>query len=249
MSAELLKTPLHAFHVEHGAKMVPFAGYEMPVSYPAGIVAEHKQCRESAALFDVSHMGQIRLIGDGADRALESLMPIDLIGLGLNQQRYGFFTNSAGGILDDLMVTRFPSEGEDGRLLLVVNAAGKDADYVWIAERLPGEVAIEPMPERALLALQGPMAVDALTRHCPQASALGFMTAGPATFDGIACHVSRSGYTGEDGFEIVMPAARAEATWNALAAAGVKPCGLGARDTLRLEAGMNLYGQDMDART
>ena len=245
MSAELLKTPLHAFHVEHGAKMVPFAGYEMPVSYPAGIVAEHKQCRESAALFDVSHMGQIRLIGDGADRALESLMPIDLIGLGLNQQRYGFFTNSAGGILDDLMVTR-----RDHDLLLVVNADRKAFDTQHLVTNLGGRCQIVPLPDRALLALQGPKAVAALAQLNPDVAGLVFMTGGSFTLAGVECYVTRSGYTGEDGFEISMPADAAEPLARALTKMReVKPAGLGARDTLRLEAGLCLYGHDINDRT
>jgi aminomethyltransferase len=241
----LLKTPLHDLHLELGAKMVEFAGYDMPVSYPAGILAEHRHCREAAALFDVSHMGQVRLVGDDASAALESLVPVDVIGLKPDQQRYALFTNAAGGILDDLMVTRRAQD-----LLLVVNAACKDADTRHLVTHIGHRCTVVPMPERALLALQGPKAVDALARLNPDAARLTFMNGATLHLYGSDCYVTRSGYTGEDGFEISVPGDRAEILARALLAmAEVKPAGLGARDTLRLEAGLCLYGHDIDAKT
>jgi aminomethyltransferase len=241
----LLQTPLHALHVELGARMVPFAGYAMPVQYPAGILAEHAACRESAALFDVSHMGQVRLVGADAAAALETLVPVDIVGLGLHRQRYALFTNDAGGLLDDLMVTR-----RDEDLYLVVNAACKEADIAHLRTHLGRRCAVEPDPGRALLALQGPQAVRALERLAPGVAALVFMTGGWFTLAGARCYVTRSGYTGEDGFEISVPAAEAEALARALLAQPeVRPAGLGARDTLRLEAGLCLYGHDIDTRT
>ena len=257
MSAEALKTtPLHALHRDLGAKMVPFAGYEMPVHYPGGILAEHRQCRESAALFDVSHMGQVRLAGADAAAALETLVPCDIVGLVPGQQRYALFTNAAGGILDDLMVSRWLHEGVDD-LLLVVNAACKDADIAHLTTHLGHRCLVQPLPERALLALQGPKAVTALARLNPAVAALTFMTSGQFSLAahevglrGAECFVTRSGYTGEDGFEISVPAESAEALARALLAQPeVKPAGLGARDTLRLEAGLCLYGHDIDERT
>jgi aminomethyltransferase len=243
MSAtELQKTPLHALHLELGAKMVPFAGYDMPVSYPAGILAEHRHCRESAALFDVSHMGQLRLLGDDAAMALESLLPVDVVGLAVGKQRYGFFTNAGGGILDDLMITR-----RDSDLFVIVNAACKDADIKHLVAHIGQRCTVQPLPDRALLALQGPNAVTALSRLNPAPSKLAFMTGMSATLAGADCFVTRSGYTGEDGFEISVPAPQAQALARALLAlAEVKPAGLGARDTLRLEAGLCLYGHDID---
>jgi aminomethyltransferase len=257
MSAEALKTtPLHALHRDLGAKMVPFAGYEMPVHYPGGILAEHRQCRESAALFDVSHMGQVRLAGADAAAALETLVPCDIVGLVPGQQRYALFTNAAGGILDDLMVSRRLHEGADD-LLLVVNAACKDADLRHLATNLGHRCLVQPLPERALLALQGPKAVTALARLNPAVAALTFMTGGQFNLAahevglrGAECFVTRSGYTGEDGFEISVRDDDAEALARALLAQPeVKPAGLGARDTLRLEAGLCLYGHDIDERT
>ena len=244
-TAPLAQTPLHALHVELGAKLVPFAGYEMPVSYPAGILAEHRHCRESAALFDVSHMGQVRLGGADAPAALESLLPIDVIDLGIGKQRYGLFTNAQGGILDDLMVTRRESD-----LLLVVNASCKEADLKHLVTHIGHRCRIEALPDRALLALQGPKAVAALSSLDPTVAAMVFMTGAKAMLNGIECFVTRSGYTGEDGFEISVPAEHAASLARALLARReVKPAGLGARDTLRLEAGMCLYGHDIDANT
>jgi aminomethyltransferase len=241
----LLHTPLHALHVELGAKMVPFAGYAMPVSYPQGILAEHRQCRDSAVLFDVSHMGQLRLTGDDAAAALETLVPVDIVGLDPGKQRYALFTNDAGGILDDLMVTR-----REDHLFLVVNAACKDADTAHLRARLSTRCLIEPLPERALLALQGPKAAAVMQRLAPELAKLTFMTGGEATIHGIACFATRSGYTGEDGFEISVAAAEAEALARALLAEPeVQAAGLGARDTLRLEAGLCLYGHDIDTTT
>ena len=225
--------------------MVPFAGYAMPVQYPAGILAEHTACRTAAALFDVSHMGQLRLEGDDAAAALETLVPMDVQGLGVGKQRYALFTNEQGGILDDLMVTR-----RENDLLLVVNAACKDADTAHLQRHIGSRCRVVPMPERALLALQGPKAVDALARLAPGVRALTFMTGGAFTLEGADCYLTRSGYTGEDGFEISVPAEAAERLARALLAQPeVQPTGLGARDTLRLEAGLCLYGHDIDTHT
>jgi aminomethyltransferase len=245
MSADLLKTPLHDFHVEHGARMVPFAGYAMPVNYGAGIMAEHKQCRESAALFDVSHMGQVRLVGDEAAQALETLVPMDVQGLAVGRQRYAFFTNAAGGILDDLMVTR-----RERDLLLVVNAGCKAADIRHLVTHIGHRCQVVPMPERALLALQGPKAAQALAHMNPEVAGLTFMTGGAFKLAGVDSYVTRSGYTGEDGFEISVPeesAVKIARMLNNLPE--VKLAGLGARDTLRLEAGLCLHGHDIDERT
>jgi aminomethyltransferase len=244
-TAALLHTPLHALHLELGAKMVPFAGYAMPVSYPQGILAEHRQCRDSAVLFDVSHMGQLRLTGNDAAAALETLVPVDILGLAPGKQRYALFTNDTGGILDDLMVTR-----RDDHLFLVVNAACKEADTAHLRAHLSTRCLIEPLPERALLALQGPKAAAVMQRLAPELARLTFMTGGEATIRGIACFATRSGYTGEDGFEISVAAAEAETLARALLAEPeVAPAGLGARDTLRLEAGLCLYGHDIDTTT
>lgn len=245
MSDDLMKTPLHALHLELGARMVPFAGYAMPVQYPAGILAEHAACRESAALFDVSHMGQLRLVGHDAAAVLESLVPVDIVDLPVGKQRYALFTNPQGGLLDDLMVTRRADD-----LFLVVNAACKDADTQHLMANIGQRCQVQPLPERALLALQGPKAVDALARLDARVAALTFMTGGEATLAGATCFVTRSGYTGEDGFEISVPAAQAEALARALLAQPeVSPAGLGARDTLRLEAGLCLYGHDIGPDT
>jgi len=244
-SQALQRTPLHALHVELGARMVPFAGYEMPVSYPAGIVAEHRQCRDAAALFDVSHMGQLRLVGDDAAAALETLVPVDVVGLAEGKQRYALFTNDSGGILDDLMVTR-----RADHLFLVVNAGCKVADIDHLRAEIGRHCAIEPMPEHALLALQGPAAGAVMQRLSPSLAKLTFMSGAVTKIAGIDCFATRSGYTGEDGFEISVAGANAEALARALLAAPeVKPAGLGARDTLRLEAGLCLYGHDIDTAT
>ena len=241
----LAHTPLHALHLELGARMVPFAGYDMPVQYPAGIVAEHTACRTGAALFDVSHMGQLLLEGADAAAALETLVPVDVQGLAVNKQRYAFFTNDAGGILDDLMITR-----REHDLMLVVNAACKEADTAHLQQHIGARCRITPLPDRALLALQGPLAVEALARLAPGVRALTFMTGGAFTLEGAECYLTRSGYTGEDGFEISVPAEAAERLARALLAQPeVQPAGLGARDTLRLEAGLCLYGHDIDTTT
>ena len=242
---DLLRTPLHALHERLGARLVPFAGYAMPLQYPAGILAEHRHCRSAAALFDVSHMGQVELVGADAAAALESLVPADIVDLGLDRQRYALFTDDAGGILDDLMVTRHAD-----RLLLVVNAARKDADLQHLHTRIGARCTVLPRPDRALLALQGPQAAAALARLAPQVAGLVFMAGGAFTLAGAACYVTRSGYTGEDGFEISVPADAAPALAEALLAMPeVAPAGLGARDTLRLEAGLCLYGHDIDTTT
>jgi len=244
-AAATLRTPLHSLHVELGAKMVPFAGYDMPVSYPAGIMAEHRQCREAAALFDVSHMGQVRLVGADAAAALETLVPVDVVGLGVGKQRYALFTNDAGGILDDLMVTR-----RADHLFLVVNAGCKAADIAHLRATIASRCRIEPMPEHALLALQGPSAATVIGRLAPALAKLTFMTGADARIAGIECFATRSGYTGEDGFEISVAACDAEALARTLLAEPeVAPAGLGARDTLRLEAGLCLYGHEIDSTT
>ena len=255
--AALLQTPLHALHTSLGARLVPFAGYAMPVQYPSGLMAEHKQCRESAALFDVSHMGQLRLVGADAAAALESLVPVDVLDLGVGRQRYAFFTNSNGGLLDDLMIVK--PEAADraqgfGDLFLIVNAGCKAADIRHLQTHIGHRCQVVPMPERALLALQGPKAVDALARLNPAVAAMVFMSGGVFELNGefgkIGCFVTRSGYTGEDGFEISVPAEAAVALAQALLALPeVKPAGLGARDTLRLEAGLCLYGHDINQTT
>ena len=244
-AAPLLQTPLHALHLALGARMVPFAGYAMPVQYPAGILAEHRHCRDEAALFDVSHMGQMQLRGPDAAAALETLLPQDVVDLPVNKQRYAFFTNAQGGLLDDLMITR-----RADHLFLIVNAGCKAEDIRHLITHIGHRCQVVPMPDHALLALQGPKAVAALSRLDAGVAALGFMTGGDFTLAGAACFVTRSGYTGEDGFEISVPAAQAEAVARALLAQPeVKPAGLGARDTLRLEAGLCLYGHDIDTRT
>jgi aminomethyltransferase len=245
-----LKTPLHDLHLSLGARMVPFAGYAMPVQYGTGLMAEHKQCRESAALFDVSHMGQVKLVGADAAAALETLMPVDVVGLGIGKQRYAFFTNASGGLLDDLMISRPEAGSWFGDLFLVVNAGCKDADIAHLSTNIGHRCTVVAMPERALLALQGPMAVEALARLNPWVAQLVFMTGGVYELAGAGCFVTRSGYTGEDGFEISVPAECAVALAEALLdQPEVKPAGLGARDTLRLEAGLCLYGHDIGAHT
>lgn len=244
-AAPLARTPLHALHRELGARMVPFAGYEMPVQYPNGILKEHLHTRTAAGLFDVSHMGQVRLAGAGAAAALESLVPVDVVGLAVGRQRYALFTNDDGGILDDLMIANFGDH-----LLLVVNAACKAQDFAHLHAHLDGRCEMTELTDRALLALQGPQAGAVLARLAPETASLTFMTVGRATLAGAACTISRSGYTGEDGFEISVPADRAEALARLLLAEPeVAPIGLGARDSLRLEAGLCLYGHDIDPTT
>ncbi|HEV2509278.1 glycine cleavage system aminomethyltransferase GcvT [Bosea sp. (in: a-proteobacteria)] len=249
----LLKTPLHARHVTLGARMVPFAGYDMPVQYPAGIMAEHNWTRESAGLFDVSHMGQAFLVGPDHEttaRALEALIPADIVNLPPGKQRYSQLLNEEGGILDDLMVTRSADPDEDGALLLVVNAACKTEDYAHIEARLPANVKLVKAEHRGLIALQGPKAEEALAALNPEAAEMGFMTLRTLKLGGVKANVSRSGYTGEDGYEISAAADRIGEIWDALLLdARVKPIGLGARDSLRLEAGLCLYGHDIDTTT
>jgi len=242
---QLLQTPLHGLHLELGARMVPFAGYSMPVQYPAGLMAEHHHTRESAGLFDVSHMGQLRLSGPDAAAAFESLMPVDVIGLGVNKQRYGLLLTDEGTIIDDLM---FVNRGED--IFVIVNGACKVGDIAHIQQRIGSRCDVIPMPERGLLALQGPKAVQALPRLVPGVEKLVFMTGGTFEWNGGELFITRSGYTGEDGFEISVHASQADALARALLAQPeVKPIGLGARNSLRLEAGLCLYGNDIDTTT
>lgn len=245
--SELLHTPLHDLHVELGAKMVPFAGYDMPVQYPMGVMQEHMQTREKAGLFDVSHMGQVIVQGDdyaAAASALEALIPIDILGLGQNRQRYGFFTNDAGGIMDDLMVA---NRGD--HIFVVVNAACKAADIAHMTAHLNG-VTVTEITDRALLALQGPAAEAVLASLDPKAADMRFMDVATLSLAGADCWVSRSGYTGEDGYEISVPAAQSVALAKMLLDhPDVEPIGLGARDSLRLEAGLCLYGHDIDTGT
>jgi aminomethyltransferase len=241
----LKATPLDAWHRAHGARMVEFAGYAMPVQYQ-GVLAEHLHCRSQAALFDVSHMGQAILTGATAAAALERLVPGDMLGLKPGRQRYTLLTNEAGGIIDDLMVANLGRE----RLFLVVNASRKDADFTHIATDLPAGVQLHLHEDRALLALQGPAAATVLARLGQEAAAQSFMGIAEVPLAGIPCLVSRSGYTGEDGFEISVPAEHAEALADKLIAEPeVTPAGLGARDSLRLEAGLCLYGNDIDELT
>ncbi len=245
--SDLLQTDLYEFHRDAGAKMVPFAGYEMPVQYPLGVMKEHVHTRTSCGLFDVSHMGQVRLIPrsggvETAARALESLVPVDILGLAEGRQRYGFFTNDTGGILDDLMIT---NRGD--HLFLVVNAACKVADLAHLRANIADQCDIVEDTGRALLALQGPKAVDALASLAPAVADMRFMDVVEVSINGTDCLVSRSGYTGEDGYEISVPGSDAAALAGALTSLEiVEPIGLGARDSLRLEAGLCLYGQDMD---
>lgn len=248
-TAPLLSTPLHALHLELGARMVPFAGYSMPVQYPAGLMAEHHHTRKAAGLFDVSHMGQLRLEGADAAAALESLMPVDVVDLGLGRQRYGLLLNEAGGILDDLMLVRRPDD-----FFVVVNGACKAADIAHIQDRIGHRCQVVPQTDHGLLALQGPLAATALSRLCAGVNALVFMTGAHFTLQcqgrSVETFITRSGYTGEDGFEIsvhrddIEPLAR-----SLLAQPEVKPAGLGARNALRLEAGLCLYGNEIDTGT
>lgn len=251
----LLQTPLHAEHVALGARMVPFAGYAMPVQYPAGILTEHNWTRDHAGLFDVSHMGQAFLVAEDKNhetvaRALEALIPADVLNLKPNQQRYSQLLADDGGILDDLMVTRVGAPGHEGWLYLVVNASMKEQDYAHIQARLPQGVSLDRKDGLALMALQGPSAEGVLAKLAPEAAGLAFMMSADVQIEGIWCHVSRSGYTGEDGYEISCHAGDAPALWNRLLAdPEVKAIGLGARDSLRLEAGLCLYGHDIDTAT
>jgi len=245
----LLNVPLNDLHIALGARMVPFAGYSMPVQYPAGLIAEHKHTRSAAGLFDVSHMGQLRLVGPDAAAAFESLIPVDVIDLPVGKQRYGLLLNEEGGILDDLM---FVNRGTD--IFVIVNGACKVTDIAHIQAKIGSRCEVIPMSERALLALQGPQAVTALSRLAPGVEKLVFMTGGNFTVNTgtqqIDVFLTRSGYTGEDGFEISVHASEALALANALLAQPeVKPIGLGARNSLRLEAGLPLYGNDIDTGT
>lgn len=252
-SQALQRTPLTDLHRELGGKMVAFAGYEMPVHYAAGILKEHLHTREKAGLFDVSHMGQRMIVGpdhEATARALEALTPGDFLSLGCGRMRYSLLLDENGGIIDDLMVTRSNSVNDGGALGVIVNAARKDVDDNFIRARLAKDVVLKAANDRALLALQGPAAGAVMERHCPKAAALVFMTATNAEFDGIDCTVSRSGYTGEDGFEISIASDHAEQVARTLIAEPeVLPVGLGARDSLRLEAGLCLYGHDIDDTT
>ena len=273
----LLKTPLNDLHISLGARMVPFAGYSMPVQYPAGLMAEHHHTRNAAGLFDVSHMGQLRLVGADAAAAFESLIPVDVIDLPVGKQRYGLLLNDEGGIIDDLMFfqreadmsdagppqgAKAPSGGSEphamgergGDIFVIVNGACKVGDIAHIQARIGTRCQVIPMPERALLALQGPQAVTALSRLAPGVEKLVFMTGGYFTVQAgtqrMEVFLTRSGYTGEDGFEISVHESDAEALAKALLAQPeVKPIGLGARNSLRLEAGLPLYGNDIDNST
>ncbi len=253
-AGDLARTPLYEVHQSLGARMVGFAGYAMPVQYPSGIISEHLHTREKAGLFDVSHMGQALLAGPQAARRLERLVPGDIEALAPGQMRYTQLLDADGHILDDLMVTRLDDEGGQERLFLVVNAATKRADFTHMAAELPG-CTLAILDDRALLALQGPRAAEVLSRRlAPGAAgslmALPFMSAASLAWKGVTLGISRSGYTGEDGFEISIPVAAAAAfAQNLLGEAEVRPIGLGARDSLRLEAGLCLYGHDIDRTT
>ena len=249
----LKRTPLYDLHIELGGKMVPFAGYDMPVQYPMGILTEHQHTRSGAGLFDVSHMGQIRLSGESFAQvasALERLCPADFLGLAPGQQRYSFFTNNAAGILDDLMVTRAGKGDDKDHLVMVVNASCKDQDLSHLRANLNNRCEVEPMFDRALLALQGRRAAAVMQKIAPDSSTMKFMTGRPLTVGGMQCFVTRSGYTGEDGFEISVPGGEADnLARKLLGDMEVKPIGLGARDSLRLEAGLCLYGNDITVTT
>ena len=245
-SDDLQRTCLHAVHLEQGGRMVPFAGYEMPVRYDPGPVAEHTHCRTAAALFDVSHMGIVHLSGPDVASALEALVPSSVTGLGVGRMRYSLLTNGSGGVIDDLMIA---NDGDD-QLTLVVNAGGKEDDVEHLRAGLPASIAVEHRRDLALVALQGPAAAAVVARHDPAAAELVFMQTGTATLAGIEVGLSRSGYTGEDGFEITVDADRAPELARALLAEPeVAFAGLAARDSLRLEAGLCLYGHDLDPTT
>jgi aminomethyltransferase len=242
----LLTVPLDALHRELGGKMVPFAGYAMPVQYPAGVLGEHLHTRSDTSLFDVSHMGQVEIKGPDCARWLETLVPGDIQGLGVGKTRYSVFTNDAGGILDDLMISKLAED----HLYLVINAACKQADFAHMTAAMGSKVRMRMIEDRALLALQGPKAAVAMLQVAPEALDMTFMTIAEVTIAGIPCLATRSGYTGEDGWEISVPTLRAEElARKLLSLPGVKPAGLGARDSLRLEAGLCLYGSDIDAAT
>lgn len=251
----LKRTPLYQQHVDAGGRMVVFAGYEMPVQYAGGILEEHAWTRDHAGLFDISHMGEAHLIADDGlqetvARALETLVPADIFGLRPGQQRYSQLLNDGGGIIDDVMATRFADQRDDGRLMLILNAARKKIDCAHLSQRLPKGIRLEPKPERALLALQGPMAARVVTELAPNSASLIFMNAIHTQAAGIDCQISRSGYTGEDGFEISVAANEVQHLWQILLRSqDVRPCGLGARNSLRLEAGLCLYGHEMDETT
>lgn len=248
----LTRTPLYDAHVEAGARMVPFAGYEMPVQYSPGIIAEHTWTRNHASVFDISHMGQAVVTADDGNhetiaRALEALVPADIVELAPGRQRYSQLLNGSGGVIDDLMVTRPQEPNESGRLILVLNASRKEIDVEHIARLLCAGTRIESRSDLALLALQGPKSGDVLESICPDSRKLAFMQATRTRITGCDCFISRSGYTGEDGFEISVAASDAVTLWRALLANDeVRPCGLGARDSLRLEAGLCLYGHELD---
>ncbi len=248
-SKDLLKTPLYALHKELDGKMVPFAGYAMPVQYPLGVMGEHNHTRTSAGLFDVSHMGQVVITGSTtdprADEWMETLVPGNIIDLKTNQIRYSMFTNDQGGILDDLMITK-----RENDLFLVVNAACKTQDIAHMTAHLPEGFTLTELTDRALVALQGPKAAEILSRFAKDADKMDFMTYKEVTICGAECFISRSGYTGEDGYEISIPAEKAEKVCRALLAEdGIEAIGLGARDSLRLEAGLCLYGHDLTTET
>ena len=248
MSNPLLTTPFHAMHIQAGAKMVPFAGYDMPVQYAMGVKQEHLHCRAQAGLFDVSHMGQVRLTGPSMETvalALESLIPADYVALAEGRQRYGFFTNSVGGIMDDLMVT---NAGD--HFFLVVNAGCKEQDIAHMRAQFASDIEVEVLDTRSLLALQGPMACEVLARFAPEVADMRFMDARAVSILGHDCFIGRAGYTGEDGFEISVANDRAEAVAASLLAFDeVEWIGLGARDSLRLESGLCLYGHDLKPDT
>lgn len=245
MSDNLLRTPLYDLHLELGGKMVPFAGYDMPVQYPLGVKKEHLHTRQAAGLFDVSHMGQVKLIGVNAAQALEKLVPVDIIDLPVGKQRYAFFTNPDGGIMDDLMVANYGDY-----LYVVVNAACKEQDIAHLQANLGEEVEIEVLEDRSLIAIQGPQTAQALSRIQPKLQEMRFMDTQLIDIDGAQCFVSRSGYTGEDGYEISIPTSDTLRLVHLfLAQPEIEAIGLGARDSLRLESGLCLYGNDIDPTT
>jgi len=242
---KLLRTPCYDLHLEAGGKMIPFAGYDMPVQYGMGVKKEHLHTRAQVGLFDVSHMGQLKLIGKNSAAALETLVPVDIIDLPQGKQRYALFTNEQGGLLDDLMVSNFGDH-----LFIVVNAACKAQDIAHMQKHLPADVEMKILEGRALLALQGPKAGEILARLIPETASMVFMDSRVLDFDGAQCIIGRAGYTGEDGFEISIPGEHAERlTRLILAESEVEWIGLGARDSLRLESGLCLYGHDIDQTT
>ncbi len=253
MTETLQRTPLYEAHKALGAKLVPFAGYEMPVQYLTGVMAEHNWTRTNAGLFDVSHMGQCFIVGpdfETTSRAMERLVPADIAGLEPHQQRYSQLLNENGGVLDDLMITRAAYKSYEGWLYVVVNASRKQVDYAHIEKHLPDGVKLQKGEDMALLALQGPRAVEVLEKFAPAAADLKFMHYAALDIEGIAAHVTRSGYTGEDGFELSVFTKDASRLWNLLMAdVSVRPIGLGARDSLRLEGGLCLYGHELDETT